>query len=635
MKYLSLLFCATLLAVAAPASSARADVSVSVDFFYDALSPYGDWVYTDNYGYVWQPANAQQAGWAPYSDGYWAYTDAGWTWISNEDYGWATYHYGRWIRLAGDWFWVPGDEWAPAWVSWRQSDDYVGWAPLPPEARWSSTIGFSTWTDSYYDIGPSYYSFVPMHSFATRSSLRPFIVDRRQNVTYIDRSVNITNISYRQNVVNNIFVGGPDPARIDRFGDNRIRRLTLRRDDDGFRRNWLDNDRNRGPRDGRDFRSLSRIESDQLVVAAPSVRRENTPGLPPRVRERLESPEVDRGWRNLGDPAMAERLRGRQREDLAKGKGEKRPEKTPELVTGKAPPPAVGRPLKPEERRDTVQRPAPGRVDEEVRKAEPQRGSTTTPPRVADEPPSRPGMPAGPGARRPEDQRPDGGRAETNRPGGRPGSGDRPEDRSRPMRPGEGAPGRGSPQDNLGRGPKGNDLRPVPPGVVPNEGGDRRRGGMPANPEQPPTNPEPRVAPPVTRPEPPRGADRRPDGNPEGRRPQRPDTLNPPRSPSIPMPEARPETRVRPAPTPRPEVPRAAPAPMPRPTPPTARPSLPQPSARPAMPERSQPQARPQPSAGPPQSRPSGPPPSGGGERGGGRGRGGPGGPGGDERRGR
>src|SRR2546423_9736807 len=30
---------------------------------------------------------------------------------------------------------VPGDEWAPAWVSWRSSKDYVGWAPLPPEAR--------------------------------------------------------------------------------------------------------------------------------------------------------------------------------------------------------------------------------------------------------------------------------------------------------------------------------------------------------------------------------------------------------------------------------------------------------------------------------------------------------------------
>ena len=33
------------------------------------------------------------------------------------------------------WFWVPGDTWAPAWVQWRYSDDYVGWAPIGPGRR--------------------------------------------------------------------------------------------------------------------------------------------------------------------------------------------------------------------------------------------------------------------------------------------------------------------------------------------------------------------------------------------------------------------------------------------------------------------------------------------------------------------
>ena len=55
-----------------------------------------------------------------YADGYWAYTDVGWTWISYEDFGWATYHYGRWASLADyGWVWFPGSdlEWGPAWVS--------------------------------------------------------------------------------------------------------------------------------------------------------------------------------------------------------------------------------------------------------------------------------------------------------------------------------------------------------------------------------------------------------------------------------------------------------------------------------------------------------------------------------------
>lgn len=592
MKYLSLIGCLSLLAMAAPVPSARADVSVPVDFFYDALSPYGDWVYTDNYGYVWEPAVAQQQpGWAPYADGYWAYTDAGWTWISNEDFGWATYHYGRWIRMFSNWFWVPGYEWAPAWVSWRQSDNYIGWAPLPPEARWSSNIGFQWWTDSYYDIGPGYYNFVPIGSFATRSSLRPLIVDRSRNTFFIDQSRNITNIRYRQNVVNNIFVGGPDPARIARFG-NPVRHLTLRRDDDDFRRQWLDragHDHGRG-RDGhRSFDSLSRIERDQLIVAAPNVRRENAPSLPPRVREKLDRPEIDRGWRNVGDAQAAERLRHRQREELAKARDEKMPDKAPNIVTSKKPPPAVGRELRPEERQ-LVERPSPNRVDEEVRKAQPQpQPGTPTPPKVADEPPARPGAPGrdASGNRAPENDR-----AETDR--RRPGAprADE-EDRVRPSRPGEGPGGRTIPRDHLGAGPRGNEFRPVPPGVVPNEGGDRRRGGMPSRPEQPPTNPEPRAVPPPA--PPPRGSDPRPDKPVEGLRPTPPGALNPPRAP-VPMPEARPNNRVRPNSMPSPEAPRVRPAPMPQPqTPPQVRPSFPDRPApsRPSLPKPAQPQGRP------------------------------------------
>ena len=46
------------------------------------------------------------------------------------------YHYGRWTKVEDEgWCWIPDYEWGPAWVSWRESDDYVGWAPLPPESR--------------------------------------------------------------------------------------------------------------------------------------------------------------------------------------------------------------------------------------------------------------------------------------------------------------------------------------------------------------------------------------------------------------------------------------------------------------------------------------------------------------------
>lgn len=116
-----------------PVAPVQAAASVSFSVFYDDLAPYGDWVsYHD--GYVFVPADTGP-DWRPYTVGRWVYTDDyGWTWVSEEEHGWATHHYGRWAR-ADDigWYWVPGSRWAPAWVSWRRSNDYVVWAPLPPD----------------------------------------------------------------------------------------------------------------------------------------------------------------------------------------------------------------------------------------------------------------------------------------------------------------------------------------------------------------------------------------------------------------------------------------------------------------------------------------------------------------------
>ncbi|MDZ4403422.1 DUF6600 domain-containing protein [Prosthecobacter sp.] len=344
MKTLALAFTALLILIA-PVQRAQANVDVSIDFFYDALQPYGDWVYIDNYGYCWEPyPELVGDGWQPYTDGYWAHTDGGWTWMTDEPFGWATYHYGRWMMNAGRWCWVPGYDWAPAWVSWRQSNAHIGWAPLPPEAAWSMSIGFSTWTDSYYDIGPSYYSFVPYESFACRTSLRPFFMNRRNNMTYYDQSVNITNISYNNTVVNNIFVGGPDVNRMDRMGRDRVPRYSLRRDDEGMRRDWLNRDGDRDPR------SLSRVDRGQLIVASPNIRRDDSPGLPSRVRERIAQPDIDRGWRTAGNSEQSSRLRS-QREQESRNLPKNLPERRPVIATSTTPPPAVGRTLSSTERR--------------------------------------------------------------------------------------------------------------------------------------------------------------------------------------------------------------------------------------------------------------------------------------------
>ena len=172
------------------------------DLFYSRLSSdEGNWVEAGNYGYCFRPRVSQD--WRPYQDGHWVWTDRGWYWDSNERFAWATYHYGRWVDIGGTgWCWAPGNQWAPAWVSWRQSDEDVGWAPLPPEADFSVNRSISSWSDSYYDIGPAAYAFIS-YSHWHEPSYAQYIEPPERNVQIISETRNVTNIVTNNNVINN------------------------------------------------------------------------------------------------------------------------------------------------------------------------------------------------------------------------------------------------------------------------------------------------------------------------------------------------------------------------------------------------------------------------------------------------
>lgn len=166
---------------------ASAQVSVNFQVFYDNLSPYGDWVFNPEYGYVWVPDVPY--GFAPYAtNGYWAFTNVGWTWISNYSWGWAPFHYGRWLYddYYG-WLWVPGDEWGPGWVTWRRSDGYYGWAPIGPDI--SITFAYS----SGYRLPYNRWRFVRNRDFG-RTNINNYYVNSSNNVTIINNSTVINNI---------------------------------------------------------------------------------------------------------------------------------------------------------------------------------------------------------------------------------------------------------------------------------------------------------------------------------------------------------------------------------------------------------------------------------------------------------
>ena len=97
------------------------------------LNKYGEWIVVQPYGNVWKPFTVEN--WEPFDYGYWSYINNDWTWVSYEPFGWIVYHYGNWFDdPVNGWVWLPSyDSWSPGRVQWLINDDYISWAPLPPD----------------------------------------------------------------------------------------------------------------------------------------------------------------------------------------------------------------------------------------------------------------------------------------------------------------------------------------------------------------------------------------------------------------------------------------------------------------------------------------------------------------------
>ncbi len=200
-----------------PAPAPAADLTYQS--FYDQLFPYGNWIDYPEYGYVWMPNAGPD--FRPYStNGNWIYTDAGWTWASNYNWGWAPFHYGRWFYESGyGWMWLPGNEWAPAWVSWRGSGDYYGWAPLGPKVSVDVAL-------SNYNPPANYWNFVPRQYIGT-PGWHNYNIDASRNVTIINNTTIINNYS-GTNRSRYAFAPGPDPNEVRRVSGNNFTQVQLR-----------------------------------------------------------------------------------------------------------------------------------------------------------------------------------------------------------------------------------------------------------------------------------------------------------------------------------------------------------------------------------------------------------------------
>ncbi|MBV9674632.1 MAG: hypothetical protein JO076_17655, partial [Verrucomicrobia bacterium] len=247
--------------------------------FYSRLSSdEGNWVQAGNYGYCFRPRVSEH--WRPYQDGHWIWTDHGWYWSSNEPFGWATYHYGRWVDINGTgWCWVPGKQWAPAWVSWRQSDENVGWAPLPPEAEVYPQTSISSWSDSYYGIGPAAYIFLNYSHWHERNYAQ-FVEPPSRNVQIINESRNVTNIVTTNNIINNY---GPPVQTVEEKTNRSIQQVKLA----------LSSPTTSNANFGQS------LQGNQLKVIAPPATLQSRATQAPPVQNRIVDPQVEKGWQGV------------------------------------------------------------------------------------------------------------------------------------------------------------------------------------------------------------------------------------------------------------------------------------------------------------------------------------------------
>jgi hypothetical protein len=124
---------------------------------------------------------------------------------------------------------VPDNEWGPAWVSWRTSPDYFGWAPLPPRARFVRNQGFfyrdrQASPDFEFELTLDDYCFVDNRHFCDPeprlSRVPPHILPR----VFAGSAVVRSNYS---TVENRIVNQGPAPAFVERVTHAPVRRVSV------------------------------------------------------------------------------------------------------------------------------------------------------------------------------------------------------------------------------------------------------------------------------------------------------------------------------------------------------------------------------------------------------------------------
>src|SRR5215471_16735671 len=182
---------------------------------YEDLDDYGGWRPVPEYGTVWFP-HTTTVGWQPYRYGHWVWISPwGWTWVDDAPWGFAPFHYGRWVVVGGVWGWVPCPPrpavvtvayvrpvYAPALVAWVGGAHWgvsvaVGGAPAAGVA-WFPLGPRDVYCPSYH-VSQTYVQNV---NITNTTIINKTQVTNVYNNVYVNKTVNVTNVTYQNQNVN-------------------------------------------------------------------------------------------------------------------------------------------------------------------------------------------------------------------------------------------------------------------------------------------------------------------------------------------------------------------------------------------------------------------------------------------------
>ena len=237
---------------------------LSVDYkqFYDELAPHGEWVQVSaedlgldlkksegesgsimndllgiknayanaDFGmfFVWKPSPdlavtvsaGEPAVYTPYTNGQWVNTNDGWYFKAPTPYEETTSHYGRWAYSpALGWVWLPGRVWSPAWVDWRENDNYVAWAPVPP------SVYIKNNALNQVVINENRYVIVEKRHFIEPSVYKyRYFYKENKNKIMIKEMTKVDGVMIKNKTVIN---KGPDPVSIEKVTGKKIEMVKI------------------------------------------------------------------------------------------------------------------------------------------------------------------------------------------------------------------------------------------------------------------------------------------------------------------------------------------------------------------------------------------------------------------------